>query len=521
LYGLHHEWRGRDALHFNGDGPRFFRAFNGDGLQMSKTPTVSFIVPVYKKPSEVFEKCLRSLFDMSLKDIEVICVFDGPDEALQLVTASFPKVKTIVVEHGGAPKARNAGLEAATGKFVWFWDADCYIKPDHAKRMVEEFEAVSDADFVYSGFEMAEGGGTQDGESFDRYSLECGNFISSMAPIRREKAFKWDESLEAGQDWDYWLTATEKGLKGVWVEGSGFVTDTYKTGLSSDKWSMENRDKTILTIRHKHGVPDREIGVFTAQYRERGIKLARILGADIIKPTGLTPTVYKMIFNLGYSFMSRFDGVAQDVTKIQYWLPGEIEGLKEARYSAVMETIRIAKGVTNLCNTDYEKNRLGELGVTAQVMPLPLLKEDLEKASTDLPKEFSILVDTDEAYAKLLKEMEIDLPHIKFHYAAAKVADFSCFLSFHQFATLDNGMLIAHVNGRNVISNVQAHYCGFTDPDQSWEGFKKDLYDEIREIQAKPFNKKAQEYYTASADPEKFKEGIKLLLPSPKLEVIA
>lgn len=488
---------------------------------MSKSPVFSFVVPVYQKPPEVFRKCLSSLFDMSLKEIEVICVFDGADATLQLVTADFPKAKTLVIEHGGAPKARNAGLAAAKGKYVWFWDADCYIKPDHAKRMLQEFEAIPDADFVYAGFEMAEGEGEITGESFNRYSLECGNFISSMAPIKREKALKWDESLEAGQDWDYWLTATEQGLKGVWVEGSGFVTDTYNSGLSSDKWSVANREKTIYTVRHKHAVPDREVGVFTAQYRERGIKIARVLGADIIKPTGLTPTVYKLIFNLGYNFMSRFDGIADDVSKIQYWLPGEIEGLKEARYSSVMETIRIAKSVANLCNTDYEKNKLADLGITAEVVPLPLAKEDTQKVSQELPKDFTILVDTDEAYAKLLKEIEIDLPHIKFLFGAAKTSDFSAFLSFHQFATLDNGMLIAHVNGRNVISNVQAPYCGFVDPDQTWEGFKKDLYDRIREVQEKPLNQEAQAYYLELADPEKFKAGVLAYLPSPKLEVLA
>lgn len=475
---------------------------------MPTKPILSFVVPVFQKPVEVFRRCLLNLFDQSIKQIEVILVFDGENKELQSVASEFPKAKTFVIDHGGAPKARNYGLDQAKGKYVFFWDCDSYIKPDHAKRMVEEFEAVPDADFVYSGFEMVEGGGTMDGESFDRYSLECGNYISSMAPIKREKALRWDESLESAQDWDYWLSATEKGLKGVWVEGTGFLTDTYTTGLSSDKWSAANRDKTIYRVRHKHGIPDRPIGVYSAAYRTRAIKLAQILEADLIKPTGLTPTVYKLIFNLGYSLMSRFEGISEDVTKIQYWLPGEIEGLRDAKYATVMETIRIAKAVTNLCNTAYERNQLEELGITSEVLPLPLAADDIKKVSQELPKDFTILVDTDEAYAKLLKELEVDLPHIQFKYASALVSEFSCFLSFHQFATLDNGMLIAHVNGRNVISNVQAHYCGFVNPDQSWEKFKAELYEKIREVRKSPFNKQAQEFYLDLADPKKFREAI-------------
>lgn len=486
---------------------------------MSKEPIISFVIPVYNKPPEIFRGCLKSLHDQSVKEIEILAVFDGENAELLKVAEEFPKVQTLVIPHGGGPKARNAGLEQAKGKYVWFWDADCRIKPDHAKRMLEEFDAIPDADFVYSGFELADGGGTMEGESFNRYSLECGNYISSMAPIKREKAFQWDESLEAGQDWDYWLTATEKGLKGVWVEGTGFITDTYKSGLSSNKWSAENRENTIYTVRHKHGIPDREMGVFTIGYKSRAIKLAQVLGADLIKPTGLSPTVYKSIFNLGYNPMSRFEGIAEDVAKIQYWIPGEIEGLRDAKYQVVMETIRVAKKCKNLCNTDYEKNKLEEMGIQAEVVPLPLAPEDISKVSTTLPEKFAILVDTDEAYGKLLKDLPVDLPHIKFIFKAAKTEDYSCFMSFHMFSPLDNAITIAHANGRNVISNVQAPFCGFVDPDQNFETFKKELYGKIAEAKALPFNKEAQDYYLQLVDPEKFKQAVYAYTKKP-LEVL-
>lgn len=486
---------------------------------MKKEPIFSFIIPVYKKPPEVFEKCLKSLFDMSMKDIEVICVFDGLDADLENVASNY-STQRIVIDHGGAPKARNAGMDKAVGKYLWFWDADCFIKPDHAKRMLEEFEAT-DADFVYSGYEMAEGGGEFQSEPFDAYSLQSGNYVSSMAPIKHERAPRWDESLEAAQDWDYWLTAVEQGCKGVFVEGVGFSTDTYRTGLSSIKWNEENRENTILTVRHKHNIPDREIGVYSMHYRAMGIKLAQILGADAIKPTGLTPTVYKMIVNLGYSFMSRFDGIGKDVVKIQYWLPGEIEGLRapEAKYTTVLETVRISKLVINYCGTQYEANKLSEIGIDAQVMPLPLAHEDLEKISHTFPEKFTVLVATDKAYSDLLKELAVDLPHINFIYNAGKVADFSCFMSFYQFAALDTAMLTALVNGRHVISNVQAPYCGFVDPDQSWEKFKKDLYDKIRELKDKPLNQEAQDYYLIESAPTRFKDIVSALIKQP-LEVL-
>lgn len=485
-----------------------------------KTPVLSFVIPVYQKPPEVFRKALEYIYDQSLKDLEVIAVFDGPNEELQLVTADFPQVISLVIEHGGASKARNAGLEIATGEFVVFWDADCYIKPHAAKRWIEEFEAVPDADFVYTGYEISQERGGFDSEPFDAYSLTSGNYISSMSPIRRAKAHKWDESLPAGQDWDYWLTAVERGLKGVFIEGSGFITDTPHSGISSVHWSGEKRMETINRVREKHGITGREIGVYSMNYRVRAIKLAKILGGDVIKPSGIDPDKYKVLFNLGYGFLSRFEGIPDTTVKIQYWLPGEIAGLAEAKYNVVMETIRIAKGVINYCGTDYEKNKLADLGITAEVLPLPIDEDEAAKIRTDLPKEFSVLVATDDAYAELLKDIEVDLPHIKFGFRTGKIDDYSCFLSFYQFAALDDAMLIALVNGRHVISNVLSPYCGFVDPEQTWDNFKRDLYEKIREVSTLPFNADAQAFYKDLADPKTFREKIKSLV-KPELEVVA
>lgn len=483
-------------------------------------PIVSFVIPVYKKNPDVFRRCLSSLFDMSLKEIEVICVFDGPDEELQKVASDF-KVIALVIDHGGACKARNAGFEMASGKYVVAWDADCYAKPGMAKRWVDEFEAVPDADFVYTGYEFAGERGAFESEPFDAFSLQCGNYISSMSPIKREKAHKWDESLPAAQDWDYWLTAVERGLKGVWIEGAGFETDAIGSGISSVHWSAEKREETIARVRDKHGIPCRKVGVYSLRYRDRAIKIAKILDADLIKATGRDPSTYDVVVCVGYGPISRFDGFSDSTAKVQYWLPMEVEALTEAKYQTVMETIRVAKGVTNICGTELEKNKLAEMGITAEVLPLPLSNEDLAKTETTLPEEFSALVMTDKQYGELLKDIAVDLPHIKFGFNAGKTKDYSCVISFFQFPVVDEALLMAHINGRNVISNVQAPYCGFIDPDQTWDKFKAELYAAIREAKDKGWNASAVEYYAALAKPDAFIKRIESLIPVKPLEVVA
>jgi hypothetical protein len=487
---------------------------------LKRDPIFSFYLPAFKKSDVVFRKCLKSLFDMSLKEIEIIVVFDGPDQALESVAKEF-SVQTFVIEHGGASKARNVGLSKCSGKYVVAWDIDCIAKPEMAARWLQEFEAQPDIDFVYTGYEIAGERGGFDSEPFNGYSLTCGNYISSMSPIKREKAPVWDESLQAGQDWDYWLSAVENGSKGAWIEGAGFITDVSDKGISSDHWNTQKREETIRLIREKHGITGRDIGIYSLNYGPRALKLAQLLGGDVIKPTGPSPTAYKMILNLGYGPLSRFEGIADDVTKVQFWVPGEIQALADAKYSTVMETIRIAKGVTNLCNTPYEQNRLSELGVSAEVVALALLEEDLAKAQDRLPDDFAILVVCDEAYAKLLKDMPDDLPHIKFGFNTGRIQDYSCLMSFYSFAAVDEAVLIAQVNGRNVISNIQAPFCGYIDTDANWEDFKKELYQKIREVRGKPFNKEAQAYYRQIVQPDAFKTRILSFMKSTQFEVIS
>lgn len=483
-------------------------------------PLVSFVVPVYRKSPYVFRKCLEHLFDQSLKETEVICVFDGPDEELKKVAVEFPKAQLYFIEHGGASKARNYGFSVAKGEYLCAWDADCYIKPDTAKRWIEEFE-VSGADFVYSGYEIEGEKGGFDSEPFDPYRLTCGNLVASMFPIKREKAPKWDESLEAGQDWDFWLTAVERGCKGVWIEGSGWTTEpSDKDSISAKGLSGPNRSDIIKKIREKHGIFNREkFGIFTMDQRNRALRISEVLGGDYICAQGLEPDVYKTLFNLGYNFLSRWEGIAEETTKIQYWNTHWIEALKQAKYASVMETIRIAKKCVNLCGTQYEKNALDELGIQADVVPLPLTEKQIAETAEVLPEEFSILLLADNAYGKLFQEMQQDLPHIKFGYQQGDVKDYSCLMSFYSFASVDEAITNALVNGRNVISNVQAPFCGFIDPQQEWETFKKDLYNAVNLVRSKPFNKEAKDYYLQLASPVKFRETI-ASYAKPVLEVV-
>jgi glycosyltransferase involved in cell wall biosynthesis len=91
-------------------------------------PTVSVIVPVYNTPKEMIEECLKSVTGQDYKDIELLVIRD---------------------EGTGAARARNQGLEKATGEYVCFVDSDDYLSPGAISLMVEAMDGV---DMVLGGF---------------------------------------------------------------------------------------------------------------------------------------------------------------------------------------------------------------------------------------------------------------------------------------------------------------------------------------------------------------------------------
>lgn len=488
---------------------------------MSKEPVLSFIVPVYKKEADTFDKCLASLFDQSFKDFEVICVFDGPDPKLQEVARQFG-VAQITIEHGGAPKARNAGFKLSKGRYVSFWDADCFAKPEMSQMWMNTFERNPDAAFVYSGYEFENEQGGFDSELFDEYSLQCGNYIATMFPMKREFFPGFDETLKAAQDWDLWLSVVEKGGKGVFIRGYGFVTELPRHGsISFDGWSLANRDVTVRRVKEKHGIAQKDIAVYGMLHHVKALHIAKLLGADQLKQSGSPLNSYKMIFNLGYSQMVRFEGVPADVVKVHYWLPWDIDCLYEISHRTARETIKNANlEITHqFCNDIISKKRLKELGIEATILPLPTEIDDLE---SKLPDDFRVLVDVDKTFAPIVANLDKDIPYIPIDALdyAADIKKYSLLLSFHENAYADEGMKRFMLNGRNIISNVQAPFCGFFDLEVGHTEFRKELIMRIRMARDYAFNKEAQTYYKTIVDPSKFKERVLALLPKPVLEVL-
>ena len=94
---------------------------------------LSFVVPVYNA-AQYLPECLDSLLAQDISDYEIICVNDGSKDAspeiLRQYAAEHGNIRVINKENGGVVSARNAGLSAAQGDFIWFVDADDFLLPN-------------------------------------------------------------------------------------------------------------------------------------------------------------------------------------------------------------------------------------------------------------------------------------------------------------------------------------------------------------------------------------------------------
>lgn len=106
-------------------------------------PDISVIVPVYNT-MPYLTACLDSLVGQSigLGRLEVVAVDDGSTDGseaeLDRYAAAYPAVKVLHQPNSGGPaRPCNAGLEVATGRYVFFLGSDDHLDPEACERMVE------------------------------------------------------------------------------------------------------------------------------------------------------------------------------------------------------------------------------------------------------------------------------------------------------------------------------------------------------------------------------------------------
>lgn len=116
-------------------------------------PLISFIIPVYKV-EPYLRGCIDSIRKQTFEDWEMVLVDDGSPDGCPAICDDYssldPRIKVIHQPNHGVAVARNQGLEAATGDWIWFVDSDDYIVDGALQKLADTIHQ-HDCDTIFFG----------------------------------------------------------------------------------------------------------------------------------------------------------------------------------------------------------------------------------------------------------------------------------------------------------------------------------------------------------------------------------
>lgn len=106
-------------------------------------PKVSVVIPVYNV-EDYLEKCLDSLLNQSLQEIEILCVDDGStdhsNEILYIYANRDSRIRVLEKPNGGLSDARNFGMAQAKADYIQFIDSDDFLEPQALEKAWTKME---------------------------------------------------------------------------------------------------------------------------------------------------------------------------------------------------------------------------------------------------------------------------------------------------------------------------------------------------------------------------------------------
>jgi glycosyltransferase involved in cell wall biosynthesis len=194
-------------------------------------------------------------------------VDDGStDRSVDIVRSFGERVELVLQNHGGAPKARNRGVEEASGEFIHFLDADDILFPYCIKRKMEAASSEK-ADVVYSGsffFNSEANAGTYESHApsrNDRPGLVAhiirNSLVTTTLLCRRELLINlrgFNEELMNGQEHDLLLRLALIGAKFTYVPKALSCNRTNHNLNSITSVTQGNPDRLEKLFWHFEGM---------------------------------------------------------------------------------------------------------------------------------------------------------------------------------------------------------------------------------------------------------------------------
>lgn len=191
-------------------------------------PRVSVIIPTYNR-APLVGAAIASVLDQDYPNLELLVIDDGStDDTAEVVRQFGPTVRYIEQANAGAARARNRGIELATGELVAFLDSDDLFLPGKLKEQVQCFQQQSALVLVYCWFSILDDHGRH------RLGRRCrlsgpvaqellaqsmkGPLATPTIMVRRSALLEvgpFDESMALSEDTDLWCRLARLGPIGL------------------------------------------------------------------------------------------------------------------------------------------------------------------------------------------------------------------------------------------------------------------------------------------------------------------
>ncbi len=121
-----------------------------------KEPLVSIIIPIYNVEKHL-KKCLDSVLSQTYRNIEIILINDGSTDNSGHIADEYSRhhdnISVIHTNNGGLSRARNIGIERASGDWISFIDSDDYVSRDFILKILD-YDINNNADIATCKFQI-------------------------------------------------------------------------------------------------------------------------------------------------------------------------------------------------------------------------------------------------------------------------------------------------------------------------------------------------------------------------------
>lgn len=199
---------------------------------MNQLSLISVVITTYNRP-ELIVEAINSVLNQTYQKFEIIIVDDASTEEYPNLTKLSPKIKYYKLEKNSGPgKARNFGMDKASGKYITILDDDDILLPLHLHLGVQFLDIHKEYHGVYFDCQSIRKGKLGRVYGSHWKDIKQGiNPLRSCAMVFRKSPIRFigEDKDKIGEDFRLWIKFYEKGLNCLHVP---IITSHYRKDFS-------------------------------------------------------------------------------------------------------------------------------------------------------------------------------------------------------------------------------------------------------------------------------------------------